>query len=339
MFASSCSRALAALVGSVLALCASCAAPSQGQKAISVVSYNLMTLFDAVDNGGEYAEFSVAKGKYDERRYKSRLSSLARVIKAAVPGGPDILAVQEIENSRVLMDLGRALGSYPYKACADDTATVLECGILSRYPIVSLRTHRYGVMPGSQAPRLLLEAQLDAGGQELWLLVAHWKSKLEGAEQTEPERVAAASLAASVIQEILAANPLAAVVLAGDLNENPDEQSSVSYTTALPNTLGMSMDRSVSIASLGTSRPILYSPWADCGGFSYIHDGTSERIDHLIVSPSLAGANDGPSLVRFGVAAPDFALDAQGQPIAYRSSTGTGFSDHLPLYAFIVQRP
>ncbi|HOX92902.1 MAG TPA: hypothetical protein PLC54_08250, partial [Spirochaetales bacterium] len=69
------------------------------------------------------------------------------------------------------------------------------------------------------------------------------------------------------------------------------------------------------------------------------HDGTSERIDHLIVSPSLAGANDGPSLVRFGVAAPDFALDAQGQPIAYRSSTGTGFSDHLPLYAFIVQRP
>lgn len=332
--------AFAVSVAGMLALCAvACDCPADDVGRITLVSYNLQTLFDPVDDGGEYAEFSVAKGRYGDKRYRGRLSALARVLEAAVPGGPDILVVQELENGRVLADLGDALGSYPYRACAEDGKTVLECGLLSRYPIRSFKTHRLELPNGEFGPqRLMLEARLDLNGRELTVLAAHWKSKLEGGERTEPARVAAAAMAYSLIGRILERDPRASVLLAGDLNENPDEDAQAPYAAALPGVLGLCADREVAARSAGGDRPLLYSPWDDYGGFSYSYGGREERIDHLALSPGLAGAGS-MILERFWAAAPAFALDAEGKPLGYRPSDGGGFSDHLPVCASFLLSP
>jgi endonuclease/exonuclease/phosphatase family metal-dependent hydrolase len=311
------------------------------------MSYNLQTLFDPVDQGGEYEDFSVAKGSWNEDLYRLRIAALASAIRAAVPGGPEVLVVQEVENRRVLADLAEAAGGYPNLALSPAEEATLSCGIASRLPLIAVRAHRYksaGDGPAS-VPRYLLECELDAGGLVLYVLAAHWKSKLGGAQATEPERQAAAVLAASVIRARLETDPSAAIILAGDLNENPDEYDLAggAYPTALM-PVGKGPGPWLSITFLATEAstqgPVLYCPWDDYGGYSYLYAGVPERIDHLLLSPGLvgeklAGAGQGAGsllqLVSFSAEAPDFLLGSKGQPLGWSSRLASGYSDHLPV--------
>jgi hypothetical protein len=192
-------------------------------------------------------------------------------------------------------------------------------------------------------PRYLLECELDAGSTVLFVLAAHWKSKLGGAQATEPERQAAAVLAASVIRARLELDPSAAVILAGDLNENPDEFTLTggAYPTALmPAEAGPGAWLSITALAGEASAegPVLYCPWDDYGGYSYLYAGVRERIDQLLLSPGLVG--DGlPHLVSFSAEAPDFILGSTGNPLGWSSRLGSGYSDHLPVRVTIRLAP
>jgi len=184
-------------------------------------------------------------------------------------------------------------------------------------------------------PRYLLECELDAGPLVLYVLAAHWKSKLGGAQATEPERRAAAVLAASVIRARLESEPSAAVILAGDLNENPDEfvLAGGAYPTALmPADEGPGTWLSITgmAGESSANRPVLYCPWDDFGGYSYLYAGIPERIDQLLLSPGLV-AEGLPHLVSFSAEAPDFLLGSTGKPLGWNSRLASGYSDHLPI--------
>jgi endonuclease/exonuclease/phosphatase family metal-dependent hydrolase len=334
-----------ALVLVTLLACVCCDSSLASADTITVMSYNLQTLFDPVDQGGEYEDFSVVDGSWNEDLYRIRIAALASAIVAASPGGPDVLVVQEVENRRVLQDLAEAAGGYPYLVLSPAEESILVCGIASRLPLRAVRAHRYhsaGDGPSS-VPRHLLECELETGGQVLYVLAAHWKSKLGGASETEPERQAAAVLAGAVIRARLLAEPPAALILAGDLNENPDEFVLVggTYPTAL-----MPADQGpgpwLSITGLASEsapgRPVMYCPWNDYGGYSYLYAGKPERIDHLLLSPGLVGAGL-PRLVAFSAEAPAFLLDSQGQPLGWKSRLASGYSDHLPIRVTIRLLP
>jgi endonuclease/exonuclease/phosphatase family metal-dependent hydrolase len=328
---------LIVLVFFTLGACVRCETGLKAPGTITIMSYNLQTLFDPVDQGGEYEDFSVAKGTWNIDLYRLRIAALASAIQAAAPGGPEVLVVQEVENRRVLGDLAEAAGGYPYLALSPAEESTLACGVASRLPFRAVRAHRYrpsGEGPSS-VPRYLLECELEAGGQVLYVLAAHWKSKLGGAQATEPERRAAAVLAATVIQARLQVDPLAAIILAGDLNENPDEYvlAGSAYPTALmPASEGPGPWLSITFlaAEADADGPVLYCPWEDYGGYSYLYAGLRERIDHLLLSPGLVG--DGlPRLVSFSAEPPEFLLGSMGKPLAWSSRLGTGYSDHLPI--------
>jgi endonuclease/exonuclease/phosphatase family metal-dependent hydrolase len=331
-------RRLAIIALAVLALgaCVRCETGFTPRRGITIMSYNVQTLFDPVDHGSEYAEFSVANGSWDEARYRTRLSALASAILAATPGGPDILVLQEIENARVLADLSEAVapGAYAHRIMSSDEEAVLACGVASRLPFMAVRAHRYRPMGDGppSVPRYLLECRIDTGsGKALNLLAVHWKSKLGGAAETEPERQAAAVLAASIIRQRLAADASAAVVLAGDFNCNPDEfdRSGSAYPTALmPSLMGPGPWLSFSFCrdEADAHLPVLYSPWEDFGGYSYRYAGVRERIDNFMLSPGLAAA-----LIAFNAEPPGFLIGASGQPLSWNARTATGYSDHLPI--------
>jgi endonuclease/exonuclease/phosphatase family metal-dependent hydrolase len=328
-----------------LSACVRCESGLKTPRTITVMTYNVQTLFDPVDQGGEYPEFSVATGSWNTDLYRLRLEALGSAIQAAVPGGPEVLVVQEVENRRVLEDLAAAAGGYTHLALSPAEDAVLACGLASRLPLLAVRAHRYrpsGDGPAS-VPRYLLECELDAGGQVLYVLAAHWKSKLGGAEATEPERRAAAVLAASVIRARLEIEPQAAIILAGDLNENPDEFSLAggAYPTALmPADQGPGPWLSITdlAAEASADGPVLYSPWEDHGGFSYLYSGVPERIDHLLLSPGLVGEGL-PRLVAFSAEPPDFLLGSSGKPLGWNSLKASGYSDHLPVRATIRLAP
>lgn len=324
------------------------------------MSYNLQTLFDPVDQGGEYEEFRVSTGAWNEALYKTRLAALASAIAAAsLPGGsgkgPDVLVVQEAENARVLKDLAEAAGGYPYIASSPDEDANLGCGVLSRYPITAVRAHRVRKPDGapSSVPRYLLEVELDVGGRNLLVIAAHLKSKLGGAEETEPERRAVTAFAGMLVGSRLAADPLLAVVVAGDFNENPDEFERVgrAYPTALmaPDAgpgqwLLISGDRelfgTVADSALVAPAPVLYCPWEEGGGYSYRYQGECEQIDQLLLSPGLVAGGGCPLVFQvFSAEPPEFAVDADGNPLGWNARMGSGYSDHLPIRVLLAFVP
>jgi endonuclease/exonuclease/phosphatase family metal-dependent hydrolase len=343
--------------------CVRCETTPAASGSVVIMSYNLQTLFDPVDQGGEYEEFRVSTGAWSEALYTKRLAALASAVAAAsLPGGsgkgPDVLVVQEAENARVLRDLAEAAGGYPYIAASPDEDANLGCGVLSRYPITAVRAHRVRKPDGapSSVPRYLLEVELDIGGRSLVLIAAHLKSKLGGAEETEAERRAATAFASMLVGTRLADDPSLAVVIAGDFNENPDEFERIgrAYPTALmaPDAgpgpwLLISGDRgsfgtgsAVADSALVARAPVLYCPWEEGGGYSYRYRGECERIDQLLLSPGLVSDGGCPlGFQAFSAEPPEFAIDADGNPLGWNARSGSGYSDHLPIRVRLTLLP
>lgn len=336
---------LSLVLPACLAACGSCSMEPRPAAAVNVMSYNLMTFFDPIDHGGEYDDFKAAAG-WNEAAYRRRLKNAASAVLGAAPGGPDLLALQEIENERALEDLAEELGGYPYALMAKDRPAALSCALLSRYPALSLRAHRALPPPGSPAsvPREILEAEIDLGGAALILFICHWKSKLGGAAETESERRAAAALLNALVSARLRADPGAAVVIVGDLNENPDEFERVgrAYPTALmPAETGPGpwLLLAAEPESASRSGPIFFSPWsADADGYSYLYGDEPERIDHFLLAPG-AAAGSSFGFGGFDASPPAFLVDELGRPLAWSTRSGSGYSDHLPIRLTLERLP
>ncbi len=204
---------------------------------LTILSYNVQNLFDDHTDGCEYAEYDPSRGEWGTAEYYARLENLSTTIRSSVQGGPDIVALQEIEHAEVLVDLReRFLGGlgYRYVCAATHEGSPITVGVLSRLPVVSTRAHGAHV-EGGYPLRPVLEAEIQADRRTLTLFVCHWKSKLGGARETEPLRLASAAVIADRIRELEEIDPSRDVVVAGDLNEPPGEYRSISgaYQTAL----------------------------------------------------------------------------------------------------------
>lgn len=248
--------------------------------AVTLVSYNAHNLFDDVEKGDEYPEFKPSSGKWNAKLYEARLANTAAAVcsfSSEEGWTPDIICFQELESSKVLEDLARGAlksGAYRWIALGGPASSPIHCGILSRYPLTSLRSHALadaagggsgqgsGGGSGRGVGRDMLEAEIDLGEglPRLTVFVCHWKSRKEGAEATEPARRAASRLAAARVAEIAASDPARCIVVCGDFNESPDEFARVkrAYPTALmppPRVFG-----APAAAAPGTAAPIRAAP-------------------------------------------------------------------------------
>ena len=319
------------------------------------MSYNVQNLFDARDDGTEYPEFD-PEGGWTEERAREKAERVGEVIAASVRGGPDILCLQEIENREALelltrRELGR-LG-YTDAAVTEAAGSAVQVGVLSRYPIEAVKTHavRLGFGRTARAPtsdrthphslRPVLEVTVSAGSEPLHLIVNHWKSKSEGAAETEPARRAAAAVVARLIRSVQTSDPEAQIIVCGDLNEGPHEfeASGGDYLTALmpvgepgpSELLYLTSDP----ARVGTKegRVVLFSPWsAATAPGSYTYRDEWRRIDHILLSRAFFD-EEGVEFSGFRVARPAFAATNNGRPIGSRRAgePGGGYSDHFPV--------
>lgn len=350
-------RVLAAL-GTALVVastaCAGCAPPfvSSGSHAVTIMSWNLMNLFDPVDSGNEYDDWTVADGDWSEADYRIRLALAAKVILASTRGGPDLVLVQEAENHRVLDDLAAgplARGGYDWRVVAGDPGVrpaAVRVGVLSKLPIVAARSHSAAFADGSFADRAILEVELDVAGSPLVVFVNHWKSRSGGDEKTEGERRAQAGLVAGLVSARLAERPGLALIVAGDLNEDPAEFDRVDWPTALvpaeraaerPALEGRLLFAAAGIAFPALGEPVLIEPWLGAEGFTYAWRDSRDRLDHLLCSPGLFD-DAGFELDRFGTPDLPFLYGPDGLPFGWDPVLRDGYSDHLPLLATLSRR-
>jgi endonuclease/exonuclease/phosphatase family metal-dependent hydrolase len=191
---------------------------------LSIMTWNTQALFDGVEAGTEYDEYLESTG-WSEEKYAARLNSLSRAIGQIAAKAPDVLALQETENSLVLEKLARnALSKYGYQWTffANNPGAALGIGILSRFPLTETRVHSI-TWDEETTPRPILEVWLQPQDKPLVLLICHWKSKLGGDSVTESLRRASARVILRRIREIGMEYPDMPIVIMGDLNENHDE--------------------------------------------------------------------------------------------------------------------
>jgi len=331
-------------VALVCVSCSSCKGPLWGgESGITILSYNVENLFDDVDNGTEYREFDPGYGSWGTNEYHAKLAAVAEVLKASVEGGPDIVALQEVENSNALKALADSYAkelSYRYTVMVEAENAAVNTGILSRYPAYDVKAHR--ISSGAlDLGRYVVEARFLIDGVPLVVFNNHWKSKIGSEEETEILRIAAASLLCDRISSLLASEPDLDIVVLGDLNESERDfpDSGASYHTALV-PLESEPEGGVDwpcilvasdqiLASVRKGRVVLYSPWKESGeAGSYLYKDQWLAIDHALSTPTLFDG-EGFTFQGFSVFKAPFLLDADGSPRSY--VRGSGYSDHLPI--------
>jgi endonuclease/exonuclease/phosphatase family metal-dependent hydrolase len=188
---------------------------------------------------GGAAEFSVAT--YNVRNYLVRPvpgrkakseTARKRVVDVLARLKADVVALQEIGGRDALNDLryrvrGRGV-DYPFYNVMPARDGAINIALLSRFPIVSLRAHTNDqfLVEGARqwVGRGILEAEIAVdGGYRFTLLVAHLKSKRAVPYALETElRKREAIVLRRRVEAILEVRPEANLLVAGDLNDEPE---------------------------------------------------------------------------------------------------------------------
>ncbi len=319
---------------------------TSGTDELMVMTYNVQNLFDAYVTGNEYPEYTPEKG-WTVDQYKTRLRRTAQAITQGHNTVPDIVVLQEIEHVGVLEDLlqeSLCARGFQWYACTNDPSSAIQTGVMSRFPIIEARIH------GVQNLRSVLEVTIDVGHEELVLFALHAKSRKEGIEETEAQRIATAKVVSTRAQELLHGNPFLAIMVAGDFNQSADsfQREGQVYQTALVPLEARQADEYAATGSLLVGGfPVTqgwYTWWLDRkvvllaqAQGSYYYNGVWESFDQILLSPAFFDGY-GVEYKTGQVGAGNFLCDAQGHPATWNIRTGKGVSDHLPVYVILTGR-
>lgn len=317
-----------------------------GGPELQIMTWNVENLFDDVNNGTEYSDYVPGENTWTAEDFHGKMASLAEAIRAAVPGGPDILLLQEVENLNALTRLNesylKGLG-YRHAFLERSPGQAVGLGILSRHPLAEMYTHTY-YHPDSPVNRAILECWVETPEETVIIFNNHWKSKIGGAKETEPLRREAAGIIARRTGELRRSGVRHPVLLAGDFNEDIFEfrNNHRAWSCALMNiedlpaespemSSGQSLVYSFSPEDVRWETPVFFSPWPaeeDLG--SYYYNGRWEKIDHFFLSRDFFEGS-GWYYHDFRVNREEFLLTAGGFPKKWDRNFGTGYSDHLAL--------
>ncbi|MET0262391.1 MAG: endonuclease/exonuclease/phosphatase family protein, partial [Rariglobus sp.] len=207
----------------------------------------------------------------------------------------------------------------------------VKCVIFSRFPVKKVRLHAL------QSARPIVEAELDVEGHSLFVFNNHWKSGA-GDVKTEVDRRANARTLRNRLDELLKADPNTDIIVGGDLNShyNQNTRYREMRETGINDVLGSQGNE---LAIRGKDRD-LYNLWfelpSDARG-SDVFKGEWGTLMHLIISRGLYDLRgvqyEDNSFVVMKIAG--LNADGLGLPNRWKpySATGSGFSDHFPLYA------
>ena len=306
-----------------------------------VMAYNVENLFDCKrDSLKDDSEFQPdASRRWTYGRYRDKLAKLSRVIAAADGGeqAPDLVALCEVENERVLTDLtrGAPLKELGYRYLMTDSPDErgIDVALLyqpGRFRVVEHRALRIPRMEGHRPTRDILHvAGRMATGDTLDVFVCHFPSRASGVRHSRPYRIHAAGVLKHHCDSLMAVRREPRIVVAGDFNDVPEG----------------SLLRDV----LGAGKPDdniaphrLYNLMAGKKPGTYRYRGEWSVFDHILVSGLLLDARAGihTSCDDAAVVAYPFLLERDvkyGGFKPFRTYVGPryvgGYSDHLPVRA------
>ena len=330
------------LITSSLLLLSITASFAQSKSPITVALYNCENFFDTKDdpnkNDDEFLPDS--KLKWDDTRYMNKLTKIAQVLDSTVAGSglPNLVGLVEVENKEVLEDLisKSQLKEKSYGVLCTDSPDErsIDVGLLydkSVFTLVDFKElNATNPSLGDYKTRNILFATLKAtNGDVLYVFVNHWPSRREGEKESEPRRVFAAEQVRNKINELQKKDTKAKVIVMGDFNDHPDNNS-------ILNTL-KARDKPKAKTDLYNAYQTLDA--AKQG--THYYDKEWRVLDQIIVSQAFIGAKKGykfnPKNAK--ILRKDFVLfknNKTGEERPNRTYSGekyyNGYSDHLSVY-------
>lgn len=220
---------------------------SQQSKRI-IAFYNLENLFDTIDTPDVIdTEFSYESPKeWGSERYWTKIDRIAEVISKLGSyeniQGPAIIGMCEMENRGVLEDLVKSprISHLNYKIIHYDSPDSRGIDVAMLYQPGSFKVTNSRSVPliirGDDGNRIYTRDQLQVSGifegEPMHFIINHWPSRRGGEDKSHLLRNEAASLARSLVDSINATERNARIIVMGDMNDDPIDESIRLYLKA-----------------------------------------------------------------------------------------------------------
>lgn len=309
-------------------------------RSFSFAFYNVENLFDTIDDPNVRDEEFLPDSKlhWNTKKYEHKLDNLAKVMSSIDTSGfPTLFGLSEVENIGVLNDLvnHKGLQAAGYQIIHKDSPDErgIDVALLYQkavYTPVETRFIRlvFPWEPDNATRDIIYSKGVIFGNDTLHVFVNHWVSRWGGQEKTEPFREFTGKLLKKITDSIFSVQPNANILIAGDLNDDPDNESVLDDLKARP------VDKPLKKESLYN---LSYKKFKAGEGSLYYKSW--DMFDQIIVSTSMLKGNNG-----LKVNAPDQTVikhdwmlyHPKKGPARPNRTAGSkyygGYSDHLPVF-------
>lgn len=314
-----------------------------------IAFYNFENLFDTIidpDTSKILQDDFTPNGakRWNSDKYNKKMNNLDNIIPQIgsefVPTGPAVLGISEIENRQVLEDLVNMPKMKPlnYQIVHYDSPDRRGVDVALIYQpkyftVTNSKSIHVELESGYKTRDILLVSGL-FDGEPMHFFVNHWPSRRGGEKRSAPGRNKAAETARHHIDSILAENPDAKIILMGDLNDNPTNESVKKHLNAVGKT------KKLKNGKMFNPMEKYYKNGIGTGAYR----DTWHLFDQMILSENLIGEDK--STYKFHKAhifKKPYMLQNSGRFEGYplRTYVGDtfqgGFSDHFPVYLFLVK--
>ena len=317
----------------------------------TIAFYNLENLFDTINDLNKFDEASPMMELKSNRDavYKMKVKNMARVIADigadVTNNSPAIIGVSEVENRAVLeaiindsLLLDKDYGIVHYNSPdvrGIDVALLYQKKLFTPITTSSHELKIYDDNSGKRVytrDQLLVSGKLD--GEMIHVIVNHWPSRRGGEARSRPKRIAAAKLNKRLIDSVQSINPYAKICVMGDLNDNPTNPSVKKVLKAQKNR------KKVSLKGIYNPMERFYK---DGLGSNAYRDNWSLFDQIMVTKPFLEKDFSSFRFYKAGIFNRNYLTNKKGQykgyPFRSFSNGGftNGFSDHFPVYMYIIK--
>lgn len=331
----------------------------------TVAFYNFENLFDTINDASTNDNEWTPAGNqhWTIEKYNQKLKNLSRVLSEIGtpenPNAPTFIGGSEIENRGVLEDLIKEpkLLDFDYGIIHFDSPDKrgIDVALLfqkkyfkpTSFSNVPLYVYKNEVLEKEEKTedskikikpknnRIFTRDQLLVSGflegEEMHIIVNHWPSRSGGEKATSKFREAAAKLNLKIIDSLQQINPEAKVITMGDLNDGP-------YNKSVKEVLGAKAKKT-DVTRFGVFNP--FEEMQKKGNGTIAYRDAWDIFDQILVTESLIKPNFSSfQFWKAEIFKKPYLIQSSGQYKGYplrHSQTEIGFSDHFPVYIYLIK--
>jgi predicted extracellular nuclease len=313
--------------------------PGKNKQAYTIAFYNLENLFDTIDDPNTLDDEFTPEGtrSWNEKRYKQKIQKLGSVIgKLGTEKSylsPALVGVAEVENGSVLNDLVNSddlknehYGFVHYESPDErgiDVALLYKKELFEVIHSETFPLYLKDEKGNRDYTRDILMVKGKLNGELIYVLVNHWPSRRSGDDNGESKRIKAANLATTIIEKIKAENENSKIIIMGDFNDDPSNNSVKQH---LVNASFYNPMESILDKGKGTLR----------------YHGKWHLFDQIIFSKNFFEIEEKKHSFKYAEVFDNYFIQEwngkyKGTP--FRTYVGDhyqgGFSDHFPVYVYL----